>query len=68
MRASDFLGFQSQLVFPTFGLGAITKAPNQDQAYAAARALNRARTNYGFMMFRDQQASAIAAEQEFTPP
>ena len=35
VEALDFLGFQSQLVFPTFGLAAIQKAENEDLRYAA---------------------------------
>ena len=31
VEALDWLGFNSQLVFPTFGLGAITKAESDDQ-------------------------------------
>lgn len=46
VEALDWLGFESQLVFPTFGLGAITKADNLDQRYAAARALNRAQQDF----------------------
>ena len=42
VEALDWLGFERQLVFPTFGLAAITRAGNDDQRYAAARALNRA--------------------------
>lgn len=46
VEAMDFLGFQSQLVFPTFGLGAIARAGDEDQAYAAARALNCAQIDF----------------------
>ncbi|MCR2833510.1 amidohydrolase family protein [Parerythrobacter lacustris] len=46
IEALDWLGFQSQLVFPTFGLGAITRAATDDQRYAAARALNRAQQDF----------------------
>lgn len=42
IEALDWLGFSSQLVFPTFGLGAIGRAKSEDQAYAASRALNQA--------------------------
>ena len=45
-EALDFLGFQSQLVFPTFGLAAIQRAKSEDQAYAAARALNCAQIDF----------------------
>lgn len=45
-EALDWLGFEQQLVFPTFGLAAITRADNQNQAYAAARALNQAQQNF----------------------
>jgi hypothetical protein len=41
-KALDWLGFGSQLVFPTFGLGAITKATDEETMYVAAQALNRA--------------------------
>ena len=46
VEALDFLGFQSQLVFPTFGLAAIQRAADEDQAYAAARALNCAQIDF----------------------
>ena len=46
VEALDFLGFQSQLVFPTFGLAAIQKAENEDQRYAASRALNQAQIDF----------------------
>lgn len=46
VEALDWLGFQKQLVFPTFGLGAITRAATDNQRYAAARALNRAQQDF----------------------
>lgn len=46
VEALDWLGFNSQLVFPTFGLAAITRAKSEDQAYAAARALNLAQIDF----------------------
>ncbi|HAG38249.1 MAG TPA: amidohydrolase, partial [Erythrobacter sp.] len=46
VEALDWLGFNSQLVFPTFGLGAITKATDDDQRYAAATALNKAQQDF----------------------
>ncbi|WP_328600505.1 amidohydrolase family protein [Pontixanthobacter aquaemixtae] len=46
VEALDWLGFENQLVFPTFGLGAITKAETDDQRYAAARALNMAQQDF----------------------
>jgi len=42
IEALDWLGFGSQLVFPTFGLAAITKATDEETMYVAAQALNRA--------------------------
>jgi predicted TIM-barrel fold metal-dependent hydrolase len=42
IKALDWLGFGSQLVFPTFGLSAITKATDEETMYVAAQALNRA--------------------------
>lgn len=46
VEALDWLGFSSQLIFPTFGLAAIERAQSQDQAYAAARALNLAQIDF----------------------
>ncbi len=46
VEALDWLGFERQLVFPTFGLGAITKAESDDQRYAAATALNKAQQDF----------------------
>lgn len=46
VEALDWLGFTSQLVFPTFGLAAIGRAKTEDQAYAAARALNCAQIDF----------------------
>lgn len=42
IEALNWLGFGSQLVFPTFGLAAVGRAPDEDTLYAAARALNLA--------------------------
>lgn len=41
-RALDELGFASQLVFPTFGLGPFRTSTHLDVVYAGARAANRA--------------------------
>lgn len=46
VEALNWLGFASQLIFPTFGLAAISRAATQDQAYAAARALNLAQIDF----------------------
>jgi predicted TIM-barrel fold metal-dependent hydrolase len=46
IESLDWLGFNSQLVFPTFGLGAIGRATDENQAYAASRALNQAQINF----------------------
>lgn len=46
VEALDWLGFNSQLVFPTFGLAAIGRAETEGQAYAAARALNLAQIEF----------------------
>lgn len=46
VEALDWLGFSSQLIFPTFGLAAIGRAQSEDQAYAAARALNLAQIDF----------------------
>ena len=46
VEALDWLGFDSQLVFPTFGLAAITRAKSDDQRYAAAKALNKAQQDF----------------------
>lgn len=46
VEALDWLGFKKQLVFPTFGLAAITRAQTDDQRYAAARALNMAQQDF----------------------
>lgn len=44
--ALDALGFQSQLVFPTFGLGLLRRAKGDDQLYRAAHALNCAQAAF----------------------
>jgi uncharacterized protein len=41
-RVVDSLGFSSQLVFPTIGLGPAKAAPDEASKYAASRAYNRA--------------------------
>lgn len=46
VRALDALGFGSQLVFPTFGLGLIARAKDEDTLYKAAYALNRAQADF----------------------
>ena len=46
VEALDWLGFSSQLIFPTFGLAAIGRAKSEDQAYAASRALNLAQIDF----------------------
>jgi predicted TIM-barrel fold metal-dependent hydrolase len=40
-KALDLLGFQRQLVFPTFALGQFARSTDADVLYAGARALNR---------------------------
>ncbi len=44
--AMDALGFQTQLVFPTFGLGLLRRASDTDQLYRAAHALNCAQSKF----------------------
>ena len=41
-RVLDDLGFSSQLVFPTAGIGPVTRARDEETKYAASRAYNRA--------------------------
>jgi predicted TIM-barrel fold metal-dependent hydrolase len=45
-RALDWLGFGSQLVFPTFGLGLVRRARDEDTLYKAAQALNCAQADF----------------------
>lgn len=40
-QALDILGFQRQLIFPTFALGQFARSESRDTQYAGARALNR---------------------------
>lgn len=40
-RALDLLGFQKQLVFPTFSLGQFVRSQDEDTVYAGTHALNR---------------------------
>jgi predicted TIM-barrel fold metal-dependent hydrolase len=42
VQALDLLGFQKQLVFPTFGAGAVFWAKSVEARYAIAKAANRA--------------------------
>ncbi len=44
--ALNCLGFGSQLVFPTFGLGLIRRAKDEDSLYKAAYALNKAQADF----------------------
>lgn len=44
--AMDALGFQTQLVFPTFGLGLLRRAKTTDKLYKAAHALNCAQAAF----------------------
>jgi len=46
VRALDWLGFGSQLVFPTFGLGLVRRARDRDMLYKAAYALNCAQADF----------------------
>lgn len=46
VKALDWLGFGSQLVFPTFGLGLVRRARDQDTLYKAAYALNCAQADF----------------------
>ncbi|PKP92603.1 MAG: amidohydrolase [Alphaproteobacteria bacterium HGW-Alphaproteobacteria-16] len=46
VRALDWLGFGSQLVFPTFGLGLVRRAKDEDTLYKAAHALNCAQAAF----------------------
>ncbi|QDX25181.1 amidohydrolase family protein [Sphingomonas suaedae] len=46
VRALDALGFESQLVFPTFGLGLVRRAKDEDTLYKAAHALNCAQAAF----------------------
>lgn len=41
-KALDLLGFEAQLVFPTFALGQFARSKSADTVYAGARALTRA--------------------------
>ncbi|MBS3961457.1 MAG: amidohydrolase family protein [Sandarakinorhabdus sp.] len=46
VKALDWLGFGSQLVFPTFGLGLVRRARGEDALYKAAYALNSAQADF----------------------
>ncbi|MFN6934392.1 MAG: amidohydrolase family protein [Tsuneonella sp.] len=46
VKALDWLGFGSQLVFPTFGLGLVRRAKDRDTLYKAAFALNSAQADF----------------------
>lgn len=46
VRALDWLGFGSQLVFPTFGLGLVRRAKDRATLYKAAYALNCAQADF----------------------
>lgn len=46
VKALDWLGFGSQLVFPTFGLGLVRRAKGEDALYKAAYALNCAQADF----------------------
>lgn len=46
VEALDWLGFRSQLVFPTFGLGLVRRAKDEDTLYKAAHALNCAQADF----------------------
>jgi predicted TIM-barrel fold metal-dependent hydrolase len=46
VRALDWLGFNSQLVFPTFGLGLVKRAKDEDSLYRAVHALNQAQADF----------------------
>lgn len=46
VRALDWLGFGSQLVFPTFGLGLVRRAKDEETLYKAAHALNQAQADF----------------------
>lgn len=45
-KALDLLGFQRQLVFPTFSLGQFVRSPDINVVFAGARALNRGMANF----------------------
>lgn len=46
VRALDWLGFGSQLVFPTFGLALVRRAKDEDTLYKASHALNQAQAAF----------------------
>lgn len=46
VHALDALGFGSQLVFPTFGLGLVRRAKDEDTLYKASYALNKAQADF----------------------
>lgn len=46
VEALDWLGFGSQLVFPTFGLGLVRRAKDTDTLYKASHALNMAQADF----------------------
>ena len=46
VHALDWLGFRSQLVFPTFGLGLVRRAKDTATLYKAAYALNKAQADF----------------------
>ncbi len=62
-KALDLLGFQRQLVFPTFALGQFVRSSKDDVLYAGANALNRGMARFcandarmlavGFLPLRD---------------
>jgi len=45
-KALDLLGFDQQLVFPTFSLGQFARSPDEDTVYAGASALNRGMASF----------------------
>lgn len=45
-KALDLLGFDKQLVFPTFALGQFARSSDEDTVYAGASALNRGMASF----------------------
>lgn len=46
VKALDWLGFKSQLVFPTYGLGLVKRAKDTASLYKAVHALNQAQADF----------------------
>ena len=71
-KALDLLGFQRQLIFPTFALGQFARSGDDAVLYAGANALNRGMARFcahdprmlavGFLPLRDAARAMVALE------